>query len=241
MNLCLDIGNTRVKMAVFNDNELLVLNRTEDLDFDVIHDWKDKYGFKKGILSTTRNISLEERSKLEKYAEIFELTHETKVPIINNYETPTTLGKDRLAAAVASAKLFPGEHVVFIDCGTCLTYNFIDKNGIFEGGNIAPGVSMRLQAMKYFTDKLPEVEKQYNEGLFGKNTVKAMQNGAVKGAMYEITSFIEGVFKQYGETKIILTGGDSLLFAKHLNFKIFALPNLVLYGLNQILMHTEVK
>jgi type III pantothenate kinase len=242
MNLCIDIGNTRVKMALFSGDEIQLIHKTELLDFDLINVWLKEFLIEKCILSSTRNIEEYEMKHLKSILpKLFVLDHETPLPVKSIYETPQTLGKDRIAAAVAAHSLFPEENVIIIDCGTCLTYNFIDDQGVFMGGNIAPGVSMRLESMHHFTDKLPLVEKEYNEGLFGQNTVKAMQNGALKGAIYEISSFIESVLEKFGGAKIILTGGDSILFAKHLNFKIFAFPNLVLFGLNKILMFIDNK
>jgi type III pantothenate kinase len=233
--LCIDIGNTRAKCAMYDNDNLVEYHRNLDIDFAILEQWKSKYTFEDGILSSTRVLDKEVLERLQNICNLAVLDHKTPLPITNNYETPQTLGKDRLAAAVAAAALFPGEASIFIDAGTCLTYNFIDNGGSYQGGNISPGIFMRLEAMHKFTDKLPMVEVMFNEELFGKNTVKAMQNGAVRAAIYEITAFIDSVFKKYGESRIIITGGDANIFAKHLNFKIFAHPNLVLFGLNKIL------
>lgn len=235
MNLCIDIGNTRAKFAIYDDSHELYYHRSENLDTSLLFNLKTKYNLHRCMLSTTRIVEKETLDFLANNFALMVLDENTKVPIKNNYATPATLGKDRLAAAVAAHALFAGQHSIIIDAGTCLTYNFIDKDGVYQGGNIAPGVGMRLQAMHSFTDKLPMVDKNYNVGLFGNDTITALQNGAVKGAIYELTTFIEQVFAKYGETKIILTGGDAIIFAKHLKFKIFAHPNLVLLGLNEIL------
>jgi type III pantothenate kinase len=235
MNLCIDIGNTRAKFAIYGDNHELYYHRSEHLDTSLLYNLKEKHNLNRCILSTTRILEAETMGFLESNFELMVLDEKTLVPIKNNYATPATLGKDRLSAAVAANALFGSHHCIIIDAGTCLTYNFIDSEGVYYGGNIAPGVNMRLQAMHTFTDKLPIVDQRYNSGLFGIDTMTALQNGAVKGAIYELTSFIEQVFAKYGETKIILTGGDAIIFAKHLKFKIFAHPNLVLLGLNEIL------
>lgn len=235
MNLCIDIGNTRAKVAIYDDSHESYYHRSENLDTNLLEKLKTKYNLHRCILSTTRIVEAATMEYLANNFALLVLDENTALPIKNGYATPATLGKDRLSAAVAAHSIFGGQHCIIIDAGTCLTYNFIDSSGVYHGGNIAPGVSMRLQAMHAFTDKLPMVEQRYNSELFGNNTSTALQNGAVKGAIYELTSFIEQVFAKYGETKVILTGGDAIIFAKHLKFKIFAHPNLVLLGLNEIL------
>lgn len=236
MQLCIDIGNTRAKCGVFEGDELIDFYRDEDLSFIILEEWRIKYSLSSAIISSTRHLDEGTLSKLESLTPRFiMLDHNTPIPIKNGYETPGSLGKDRLAAAVGSNALFPDQNIIFIDCGTCMTYNFIDHTGSYLGGNISPGITMRLQAMHHFTDKLPQVAPAFNVDIFGKNTVKAMQNGAVRAAIYEISAFIDSVNKIYGETQVIITGGDSIIFVKHLNFKIFAHPNLVLVGLNKIL------
>jgi type III pantothenate kinase len=235
-SLCIDLGNTRAKCAVYHEDALVIYHRSTDLDVGLLKDWKKEYNLNTAIISSTRDLENEVLDHLSSLFSLIVLDHHTPIPISNLYETPETLGKDRLAAAVGSAALFPNENIIFIDAGTCLTYNFIDHQGQYHGGNISPGVYMRLEAMHRFTDKLPLVEIVYHEDLLGKNTVKAMQNGAVRAAIYEITAFIDRISKKYGDCKVVITGGDAKLFAKHLNFKIFAHPNLVLFGLNKILM-----
>jgi type III pantothenate kinase len=236
MSLCIDLGNTRAKCAVYNKDTLVGYHRCADLDFVLLKEWKKEYSLNQAIISTTRNLENEVIEHLGFLFNLIILDHQTPIPISNLYETPESLGKDRLAAAVGSTTLFPNENIIFIDAGTCLTYNFVDHQGRYHGGNISPGVHMRLEAMHRFTDKLPMVDVAYHKDLLGKNTVKAMQNGAVRAAIYEITAFIDSISKKYGVCRVVITGGDAKLFAKHLNFKIFAHPNLVLFGLNKILM-----
>jgi type III pantothenate kinase len=235
MNLCIDIGNSRVKIAIYDGNKEVYFLRNENLDLALLREMKNNYNINNCILSTTRILDERDLFFLKNNFNLLILDEATKVPIKNLYETPKTLGKDRLAAAIAAAALYPNENCIIIDAGTCLTYNFIDKLNQYHGGNIAPGIAMRLKSMHTFTDKLPLVEPSYNESLFGKNTEMALQNGAVKGAIYELSTFITEVNKQYGESKLILTGGDAILFVKHLKNEIFAHPNLVLLGLNEIL------
>ncbi len=241
MNLCIDIGNTRAKVAVFDNDKEIYFSRNEVLILEEIANIKNQYQIENCILSTTRILSDDVIEFLEENFELIILDEDTKLPINNLYGSPKTLGKDRLAAAVGAAFLYPNSPSIIIDAGTCLTYNFIDNESNYLGGNIAPGLSMRLMAMHKFTDKLPLVDLRYNNDLFGKNTETALQNGALKGAIYEVSAFISQVFDKYGKCNIILTGGDALLFVEHLNFKIFAHQNLVLLGLNQILTYNRTS
>ena len=169
------------------------------------------------------------------------LDHNTPIPIKNEYGAPESLGKDRLAAAVGAGKMFPGKNVLFFDMGTCITMNFIDSSGSFIGGNISPGIRMRLKAMHTFTDRLPMVPLEIPDEVIGKDTVKAMQNGGIKGAFREMESFIDEIRTDFGEIVIILTGGDANLFESYTKNKIFVAPYLVLQGLNEILKYNVNK
>jgi len=134
-----------------------------------------------------------------------------------------------------AVKLFPKKSCLVADLGTCITYDFIDKSKKYLGGNIAPGMMMRLQAMDYFTDKLPMVKPVLNTELLGLSTTEALQNGAIQGIILEIRGYEKTLSKKFGLINVILTGGDASFFAKHFKKRIFAEPNLVLTGLNEIL------
>lgn len=235
MQLCIDIGNTRVKTAVFEGDEILHLERNAGFLVKNHQQLMAKYHIKNIILSSTRATDENIDAFIKSHPHCIVLNHLTPLPITLQYQSPETLGKDRVAAAVAANALFPGEPVVFIDAGTCITTNLIDAKGCFLGGNISPGITMRLKAMHHYTGKLPLVEAEYHNSFLGFNTVSALQNGAVRGAIYEIASFLEESRKNFPDARIVLTGGDAILFAKHLKIKIFANPNLVLLGLNKIL------
>jgi type III pantothenate kinase len=237
MQLCIDIGNTRCKLALFQDSYETYFGVTSNFDQQEIESLFQANNITSTILSTTRKIEDEWIRFLKSKARFLLLDENTKLPIVNKYETPQTLGKDRIAAAVAANYLFPDSHCIIIDAGTCITTDFIDKEGNYLGGNIIPGINMRLKAMHEFTSKLPLVKAEFNKSLFGKNTKDAIQNGGVKGAIYEVGSFIREVSEKYINLKVLLTGGDAHFFVKHLKNEIFAFPNLVLLGLNEILRY----
>ena len=238
MNLCIDIGNTRLKYLIFNQDKEVEYYTSDEFDLKLLKLILEKYSIEKSIISSTRIIDEEWLEYLKSNTEFFNFADNIlNIPIDIEYETPETLGKDRIASAVAASVLFPDEYCIIINAGTCITYDAVNEKGIYLGGNISPGITMRLQAMHTFTDKLPLVEIKYNPQIFGSSTVKALQNGAVLGAIYEIESFLHTVISIENKVNIIVTGGDANIFAKHLNFKIFAIPNLVLLGLNNILRY----
>lgn len=239
MNLIVDLGNTRIKFAVFDANAKVVFSHTllkryagslmSKLPSNIIIDH--------AILCNTSVPDPQLMDDLNGFDEFIHLDKHTKLPISNMYETPETLGRDRLAAAVGASLRFPDEDVLFIDMGTCITMNYINADKQFLGGNISPGLQMRLKAMHRFTSKLPLVKMELNESTFGTSTVKALQNGAIKGAFREIDSFIDEIKAQNGTIKVILTGGDAFFFENWSKDEIFVAPNLVMEGLNEILKY----
>jgi type III pantothenate kinase len=159
------------------------------------------------------------------------------LPIRSSYQTPETLGKDRLAAVVGAAFLQPDMDILVIDAGTAVTYDCIDASGVYHGGNIAPGVEMRLKALHTFTQKLPLVKVNANVDFLGKDTQSAIQAGVLYGVVLEIDGYIERLMLKYPKLSVFLTGGSAVLFDNKLKSRIFADKNLVLTGLNRILQH----
>lgn len=193
------------------------------------------HSFKKIILSTVGEIKKSEYRFLQKAGFYIQLDEHTPIPIDNQYKTPATLGRDRLAAVVGAFAQYPNDNIIVIDAGTCITTEIILKGGIYLGGNISPGIRMRMKAMHEFTAKLPLLRTKKPRSFVGYSTKTAMQNGGTMGAVWELEHFISKCEKKYGALKVILTGGDTIFFEKHLKKEIFAHSNLVLVGLNQIL------
>jgi len=168
-----------------------------------------------------------------------QLDHATPLPIRMKYETPETLGKDRIALAVAAHKIHSDEPTLVIDAGTCITYDFVDAEGTYYGGAISPGVQMRLKAMHFGTSSLPLINWQKEmkgiPELNGKSTISSMLSGVVNGAKGEMEAFIVKYSENRPNLKVLLTGGDAEFFEKELKNGIFADPNLLLKGLNEIL------
>jgi type III pantothenate kinase len=240
MNLVVDIGNSRTKIAFFEKNELVEKAILENGALGELSAAINGRTIDGAILSATGADTEGVGFFLNNHCPFVGFDHTTAIPIKNKYKTPETLGKDRLAAVIAAKALFPKENCLVIDAGTCLTYNFITANNLFIGGNITPGLTMRLKAMHHFTARLPEIERN-TEGdelieMIGTTTETAMRIGAQVGVLAEIEGFVARFIRNFGKIKVILTGGDGEYIMKHvaLSERYFE-RNLVLQGLNQIL------
>ncbi|MEO1259282.1 MAG: type III pantothenate kinase [Bacteroidota bacterium] len=249
MNLIIDIGNTRTKAALFREQGLLIKEYWETPTIAALEKLIYNQTVENVILSSTANVPIAFEKWLKEKFSYIRLETNTPLPITIEYKTPETLGKDRIAAAVGADCLFPNEHALIIDAGTCITLDVITAEGAYLGGNISPGVTMRLQAMHHFTEKLPLLERSRESGgssqgtrktgidLLGDSTESAMLNGAELGALLEITSFMEKCRRRFRPLRVIFTGGDADFFVNKIKTKIFANPNLVLIGLNKILQY----
>jgi type III pantothenate kinase len=236
-NICIDYGNTFAKIGYFEENNLIdyfpkikvenLISYCQKLDFEAIM-----------VCSVTKSNQeiLHDFSVL--YKKVFVLSAETSLPIEKNYETPQTLGADRLAAAVGASVIYPNENTVIIDTGTCIKYDLLENGAIFQGGVIAPGLRMRFKAMNYFTKKLPLIENiDPWPQLVGKNTLEAMKSGVLNGMVAEINGILEQYSAELTKFKIILCGGDASLFESRLKYPTFVVPELVTIGLNHILFY----
>lgn len=196
-----------------------------------------KFDIDHTIICTVRKRSARLVNYLKKRGQVVELTEKTDLPITNKYGTPKTLGKDRLASATGAYMRKPDQYHLMINTGTCITMDIITDKGAYLGGNISPGMILRIKAMHDYTANLPIVEPINPKVDFGYNTVTALQNGAVMGTILEVEAFISRMKSKYPLININLTGGYAEFLAKYLESKIFVRPYLVLEGLNEILLH----
>jgi len=237
-HLALDIGNTRTKMGLLEEGRLLAKTVVHSGEKDKIRQWLTNHPAENIIFCTVTGSAQAQVSELLPDARaVMALDSQTPLPITNQYRTPETLGKDRLAAVVGAFYLFPRQNCLIVDAGTCITLDVLTAQGHYLGGNIAPGIDMRLKAMYAFTAGLPLVERPQAPGRIGNSTVSALQNGAANGALLEIEGFSEWCRQQYGALNVILTGGDAVFFEKNLKSKIFVNQDLVLLGLDKILTY----
>ena len=221
-----------------------MLNVTVDrLTPDHLKMLKDEHPqLNKIILSSVKAVEPEITGYLSGNFEFFlELDHLTRLPIENIYETPETLGKDRLAAAVGANELFPDQNLLIIDAGTAITYDLVSEKNQFVGGNISPGLEMRFKALNHFTGKLPLINYSNEFQPIGRNTTDAIRAGVQNGILFEMAQTIDLFNRNYQNLHIIMTGGDSNFFDKKLNYSIFVHFNLTLIGLNKILEYNAKK
>jgi len=232
VNLVIDFGNTLTKVAVFQNNVMLKLEKTTQLSTRLLENIREEFLPAYAIISTVVEVQPEIKDYLEKHFEFYELTHMSKLPITNLYQTPETLGKDRLAAVIGTSALFPGNDCLVIDAGTCITFDFINKEARYFGGAISPGISLRFKALHNFTSRLPLVSQRKFEGLTGATTEESILSGVLNGTVAELNGIISNFCDNYPGISVIITGGDMNYFDKKLKSNIFAVPNLVLIGLN---------
>ncbi|MCC6727049.1 MAG: type III pantothenate kinase [Saprospiraceae bacterium] len=237
-NLSIDIGNTRTKLAVFRGDEMVANEAWDVLSIDALREYAYNHQVGKTILSSVAKQSDELMAYLKSLPYFLELTTETPLPIAIRYKTPQTLGKDRVAAAVGAWHFYPNENCLVVDAGTCIKMDVVSAKGEFLGGNISPGIEMRLKAMHHFTARLPLAQQGETLPFFlGDSTENALRNGGELGALLEVEAFIGRCKRKFRGLKIVITGGDADFFVSKLKTKIFAHQNLVLAGLNQILKY----
>ena len=239
MNLCIDQGNSRIKVALFREDGKLV----KSFIYRSFHSTEVErlfslYPVTDSIISSVTNIEpavINSLHRLSKRAILFD--HNTPVPIRNLYDTPQTLGQDRLAAAVGANALYPNANLLIIDAGSAITYDFVSAEGEYFGGNIAPGIKMRLTVLKQMTKKLPLVEVEENQliPLFGKNTNDAIAAGVIRGIVFEVKGYMRTLSEKVGDFITIIAGGSAPYIINNLQQKVQNEKHLVLIGLNRIL------
>lgn len=234
MNLVIDVGNTKIKLGFFHEEKL-----KEVKIFDQLSDVKTfikTYSLDNVIISSVR-ISYEEiLNEIEINQNPILLDYKTALPFENLYKSET-IGLDRIAAVAGAQALYPDHNIVVIDLGTCITYEVLENGKKYYGGAISPGLFMRFQSMHNFTARLPLVKPESNFNFIADNTIEAMQSGVAFGIQAEIDTYIQEVKRKYSPLTSIITGGDAKFFETKLKEPIFAIPELVLVGLNAILRY----
>lgn len=242
LNLIIDIGNSSTKLSVFDKNEMIVCLHDSNYKIEHLDEICNQYSIEKGILATVIELSKEIKEQLSNLKfPVLILNEETDVPLVNLYETPKTLGYDRIAAVVGAIEEQPQKDLLVIDAGTAITYEFVDAEGRYHGGNISPGVNMRFKALHHFTGKLPLIEREGRDLPLGKDTSTAIRAGVIRGIEYEILGYIDFWRRKYPELLVFLTGGDKFSFDSKIKNIIFADRFLVLKGLNRILNYNNDK
>ncbi len=240
-NLVIDIGNSFTKLAVFNGADLVWAERYDAVDAEILSNVLNTYKPQKAIVSSVKKQPEEWVQVLDERITVLRFNAAMSKLVSNHYQTPLTLGLDRLAAVAGARVLNPGKANLVIDAGTCITYDWVSENGNYFGGSISPGLNMRYKALNDYTSALPllKADDAFNEN-FGTTTDTSIRSGVQNGIRFEVLGFMESYFKTWPNTNIILTGGDAIFFDTVLKNSIFAPhikiePNLVLIGLNAVI------
>ena len=241
-NLVIDIGNTYIKIAVFNFDVLSFNKNYTSIDEQIIDQVLATHKPAKAIISSVKKQYTESwEPYLSKHIPLVKFSAGMAARVKNYYRTPQTLGLDRLAAVAGAQALYPDAGNLVIDGGTCITYDWIDGEGNYFGGSISPGLQMRYRALNHYTAALPLLNADANfTANIGDDTATAIRSGVQNGIRYELMGFIEQYFNNQKTTNILLTGGDSIFFDTLLKNSIFAPhikiePHLVLSGLNAVI------
>lgn len=236
MNLIIDIGNNSAKFFLFSGKQMILHTRREKNYSDILQEWNKQYGIERAIISTVIDLSDKEKAQFEGIGcPVVWFSNQTPMPINIKYETPHTLGCDRLAAAVGAMSEVPARNLLIIDAGSAITIDLVDKEGNFRCGNIAPGIKMRLRALHEYTSRLPLVGKEGETPTLGYNTETAIRSGVIRGVGHEIDGYINEIREIYGDVFVFLTGGDEKTLINNIKNRIFADKFLVAKGLNIIL------
>ncbi len=240
VNLVIDQGNTFIKIGVFDKGKLIHFDSFDFFDEKIISKINHGQKINKVIFSSVKKEydnpeSIIKAIGLPVTTKAIILNSDTNIPITNCYETPKTLGKDRIAALVGASETFAGSPKLVIDAGTAITIDYLDETNCFRGGNISPGIQTRFNALHQNTGQLPLLKINEDSPFLGLNTSNAIESGVQNGVVFEIEHYINHYISLNINTKTILTGGDAYFFAKNLKNPIFVNQNLVLTGLNTIL------
>jgi len=235
MILAIDVGNTRIKAAVFEDNTLLesfafLKTELEKSIQNILEKYKNTSDL---VVASVSEVEKEAFVRFETRLNVHFISHSDAFPFVNCYETPQTLGIDRMVLAAGATLQYPKQNRLVIDVGTCVTFDFIDENDNYLGGAIAPGLRLRYESLHNFTAKLPLLTLENPKHFIGKSTSESIHSGVVNGLVFEIDGYIEEIKGQYSKFIIILTGGDTVFLAKRLKNTIFANSNFLLESLNQ--------
>jgi len=235
LNLIVDIGNTYLKIALFEKNNLIEKFFFHHNYFDNIKNILSKNPVKNSIISNVSEINDELISFLNENTRLVLLKDILKFPFKNTYSSKETLGQDRIALVSSASYQFSDENVLIIDAGTCITYDFKNHNNEYIGGGISPGIKMRFKSLNLFTSKLPLIDVFDDLKLIGNNTKESLISGVVNGTTMEIDGIIQQYCDKFKNIRIILTGGDSKFLLKRIKNTIFADQNFLTKGLNYLL------
>ncbi len=241
MNLIVDVGNTLIKLAIF-DKKILVYKKIDvksDFDKNIEFILTEYPSTKQVVLSVVGGFSEKSKSKLYRHFKVFEITPQIKTPFVNDYTTPLSLGVDRIALVSAACDQYQGKNTLIIDVGTCITYDFLNSDGYYKGGAISPGINMRYKALHAYTERLPLLDANPPINIIGNSTQTSIHSGVIFGVTLEVDGVISHYKQDFEDLTVILTGGNVHFLRDRLKNSIFANSNFLLEGLNYLLEYNH--
>ncbi len=240
MNLIVDIGNTSTKLAIFDGDKKLSISRLQDINCAEVEKMVTGLTIDRAIISSVRDLPpFINDLFLANIPHVHRLSYKSQLPFRIDYDTPETLGTDRIAGVAGAFSHFPGKELLVIDAGTAITYDYL-SDGIYRGGNISPGLNTRFRALNQFTGRLPMVELTAEFTVPGKNTTDSILAGVISGVTYEINEYIRTFEKKRTDFKVLLTGGEGGFLKDKINHQVTYMPDIVIDGLNFILEYNAV-
>lgn len=227
MIFTMDIGNTNIKTALFDGEEMVKYWRistsrsyTSD-EYGLIlsglfaHERIDMGqvgGVAISSVVPTVNFTIEHMCQNYFHREPMFVAPGVKTGINIRYENPRELGSDRIANAVAAYAIYGGP-CIFIDFGTATTFGVVDEQGAFLGGCICPGIKLASEAIVSGTSKLPKFELVKPDKVIGKTTVTNLQAGLIYGYVGQVNYLIKKIKQELRNEKarVVATGGMALL------------------------------
>ena len=244
LRLAIDQGNSSTKLSIFDNEKIVAAERHDKLTVAALDDLTTRFHVASAIFSSVigndDDITKLLESKKIRYCVVDE---NLPLPIKIDYATPHTLGHDRIAVAAGASACNPGKNMLVVDSGTAITYDVISADNHFRGGNIAPGINTRFEALSHYCAQLPLITADGEVPLTGYDTPTAIRAGVILGVVAEVTYMAKKLSAIYGNDLIVmLTGGDSNIIAGRLAIsnKVEINNNLVTLGLNRILQYNEL-
>ena len=241
MLLTIDVGNSRIKVAVFEHNKQVdfFIFETKEALKNFKNIFKKYSNLQKIILSSVGKLDEEVVNFIKSQFQTEIIDHKSKFPFTNLYATPETLGIDRMVLAAGATLMYPNQNRLIIDAGTCITYDFVNAENQYLGGAISPGIKIRYKSLNNYTSKLPLLTLSEDFEIIGNSTKSAIHSGVINGVIFEIEGFISQYSLKNQDLTIILTGGDAEFLAKRLKSTIFANSNFLLESLNLLSLYTQ--
>ncbi len=249
MLLCIDIGNTNIKLGLYRGDKLvtnwriftdpskladeyavllLSLFETERIDK------KEITGC--AISSVVPSLTIAFRELVKRHLGLKPVVvGDVKKPVIKiNADNPREVGPDLIANAVGAVSLY-GSPVIVIGFGTATTFSAVSADGLFQGVVIAPGIVTGAQSLFNAGAMLPEVDLRRPDNVIGKNTILSLQSGVIYGFAGLVEGLVKRIKKELGgDAKVVATGGLAKLIAKEVDCIDAIEPELTLLGVRII-------